>query len=335
MNKTCLVVNVETALPLVGTRFSILSADATRRHARAAVYAQLEGGRVAVVTAGHMRVDLECSGDFDGRPLTLLARINPGDKSTLMPDDPIVICTRDTSDAETTREPTSERVVSDVGIFEVIPKEDDAISNLCEMQLSGTYHRGIPCVDYNESAKVHVKSPLGDDGTTPRFIGTISALVCRRLGRQYIHIYFEADLTHGLPPELGDSGMPFFDSEGRMHSFLIAYSIAPTGAIKLILEPANVALAQIRKRLGDTRLSFAKIRTPGDPVFPVVSIGAAIFGFVVLVGVELGLFARRHNSAQGSTRTVIVAGDARPIQHAASPRDSDSQRQSLLLHKRK
>jgi hypothetical protein len=78
-----------------------------------------------------------------------------------------------------------------------------------------------------------------------------ACLVARGGPQDVLNVMYLAEPVDGTPPDavpsVGDSGTPFFDARGHLHSFLSALWLSPSGQTpRLLLVPATAALAQLR-----------------------------------------------------------------------------------------
>lgn len=238
-----------SSLPPLGAQFELASSPTHSCHsARVAAYLDCSQAAsiVAVVTAGHVPTD-DVTGVLDGRSLELLGKIDPGRPDAVA--NAITLTVKYSHGTEVRSFP----VAVDVGAFAV---KGGAGETLFELPCCGD--PTAPALDTCDTSMLSYF-----DGTTwLRFV--LSGVLSRHLpaptgsGDQYSkvrEIRHEVVAAEGTPPSarlptIGDSGAPFFDSRGHLHSFLAAVNFVDGRPVRWLLVPAAAALAQLRALLG-------------------------------------------------------------------------------------
>ena len=226
---------------------------------------------------GHLKIAVGESGwlrDTNGaerRRITLEQRMNP---ATAKPADArfaVYVAMRQVdAHAVTTWPPV--RALADVALFELTTKRDDAIA-YNDATLSGGYVGSGASpdepvfVDMTADTKTlvahaggikhdHVTVTVRSIAQRPvRFTkGPTSATAPTCYHFVYVA---RVEVVAGRRFGPGDSGTPFYDTMGRLHSFLVETANELGDVDMLILEPASVALAQLRILCDDATLVFA------------------------------------------------------------------------------
>ena len=164
------------------------------------------------------------------------------------------------------------RALADVALLGLTTKRDDAIT-YDDATLSGGYagsgaspHEPV-FVDMRASTKTLVAHAGGIKHD--RVTVTVRSIAQRPIRftkgptsatpPTCYHFVYEACVEEVVGRRLGpgDSGTPFYDATGRLHSFLVETAVEKGHVDMLILEPASAALAQLRILCDDATLDFA------------------------------------------------------------------------------
>lgn len=242
-----------SALPPLGSLFELATAPAhasshSSHSARVAAYLDCsqEESFVAVVTAGHLPTD-GVAGVLDGLSLELLGRVDPGHADAARSAIAVNVIYSHGTQVQTYP------AAVDVGAFAVKSTAGESLHELpccgdpslpsldsCDATML-SYFDGTNWLRFVLSGVVSCRLPLPTGSGEPR-----SDVVDLR----HVAVAAAGTPTSARLPTIGDSGAPFFDSRGHLHSFLVAVELQGGRPVRWELVPAAAALAQLRALLG-------------------------------------------------------------------------------------